>query len=209
MRQLRTRACCGARAGAWCLAWLIGVAALQAAAHPARSDAQACGSEQGADEYTTKAAFLYKFTRYTKWPESAFRERDSPLRIAVFGKDPFGAALDEALRDKRIGAHPLLRLSFPTLSELGECHVLFVPGGSNSELQALRRHYKDQPVLIVGDSLESAEQGALIGLYLEQSRIRFAVNVESVRSSSLELSSELLKLAKRIEKPRAPGEGSR
>lgn len=165
--------------------------------------------EQATDEYTAKAAFLYKFARYAKWPESAFRDKDSPLRVAVFGEDPFGRALDEVLKDKRIGPHPLACARFRSLADLDDCHLLFVPNGSAAELERIRQHYKDQPVLIVGDSLAAAEEGAVIGLYLERSKVRFAVNTESLRRSSLELSSELLKLAKLIEKPAGSGEPAR
>jgi YfiR/HmsC-like len=44
-------------------------------------------------EYALKAAFLYNFTLYTEWPESAFSEPNT-LTICLLGEDQFGTHLD-------------------------------------------------------------------------------------------------------------------
>jgi len=51
-------------------------------------------------EYEVKAAFLYNFAKFVKWPE------DEPMGptfvIAVLGKDPFGEILDRTLAGKTV-----------------------------------------------------------------------------------------------------------
>src|SRR5580698_7115353 len=57
-------------------------------------------------EYAVKAAYLYNFTQFVRWPEGSLGD-DSPFVIGVLGDDPFGDALDGAVQGKTSGNHPL------------------------------------------------------------------------------------------------------
>ena len=59
-------------------------------------------------EYQVKAVFLYNFSRFVEWPETAFADPKSPFVVGVFGFDPFGADLDEAVRGESVRGHPLV-----------------------------------------------------------------------------------------------------
>jgi hypothetical protein len=52
---------------------------------------------QSAAEYELKAAFLYKFASFVEWPDAV---SNGPPCIGVLGDDPFGPALDEAVKGK-------------------------------------------------------------------------------------------------------------
>jgi hypothetical protein len=78
--------------------------------------------------------------------------------------------------------------------------MLFVPADEEGALEAIRDGLKGHTGLIVAESIEAARHGAHIGFYLEESRVRFAINETELRKDKLEVSSELLKLAK-IVKP--------
>jgi hypothetical protein len=164
-----------------------------------RAAAPAVAQPTATDEYTLKAAFLYNFARYVKWPDTAFKDKDAPLRVAVVGQDPFGKILDDALRDKKAGTHPIATVRFESIEKLGDCHILFVPASEEKNLARIQELTKDKPILLVTESLSAAEHGAHIGFFLEKSKAKFAVNTESVKASKLEVSSELLKLAKILE----------
>lgn len=153
-------------------------------------------------EYSVKAAFLYNFARYVKWPKSALDAKNEPLVIAVLGKNPFGKILEEAFHDKRIGSHPLQVKYFADRAALRDCHILFVPASEESEIEKLRERYAKQAVLLVSESISAARQGAQVGFYLENSKVRFAINEVAARQARLEVSSELLKLAKLVEPDR-------
>jgi YfiR/HmsC-like len=58
---------------------------------------------KAATEYQVKAAFLYNFAKFVDWPPSAFSDAKQPLDICVYGRDPFGTALEDALMGKTIG----------------------------------------------------------------------------------------------------------
>src|SRR5262245_56484892 len=60
-------------------------------------------AEKPVSEYELKAAILPKLPLFVTWPESAFPDATTPLRIGVLGSNPFGPHLHEAIRGKRIG----------------------------------------------------------------------------------------------------------
>jgi hypothetical protein len=70
-------------------AWRVAVAAAALAVIAGGSPAQA-------SEYSVKARFLVNFALYTYWPGTAFVDERSPVNICLYGRDPFGAVLDEA-----------------------------------------------------------------------------------------------------------------
>ena len=53
-------------------------------------------------EYKFKAAYLYKFATYTKWPKKTFRNADSPFVIGTLGPDPVGNYLKTVAKKKRL-----------------------------------------------------------------------------------------------------------
>lgn len=160
-----------------------------------------------ADEYELKAAFLYNFARYAKWPDGAFATKTSPLVIAVVGKDPFGKRLEETLGDKRVGRHPIVIRRYATAKDIKDAHLLFLGEMSEKERKASVERVKTRPVLVVADEGGVTATGAAIGFYLDRKRIRFEVSVKALERTRLRLSSKLLKLA-RIVRPEKSPEGS-
>ena len=77
-------------------------------------------------EYLIKAAYLYHFAMFVDWPADAFSGRDSPIVIGIVGNDPFGPAIDETVRDKRIDGRPLVVKRLDWAQDLRQCHILFV-----------------------------------------------------------------------------------
>ncbi|HTF89258.1 MAG TPA: YfiR family protein [Planctomycetota bacterium] len=153
------------------------------------------------DEFSIKAAFLFNFAHYVKWPKSGFESADAPLIVAVFGKNPFDKVLENAFKGKLVDEHPLLVVYFESRAELKNCHMIYVPESEFSDLDRICDNYKDHPVLIVSESIAAAEQGAQVGFYAEKSKVRFAINELAAKAARLEVSSELLKLAKIVKTP--------
>ena len=69
-------------------------------------------------------------------------------------------------------------------------------------LAATIEELKGAPVLTVGDGESFAEVGGTIGLFVEDGRMRFAINPNAAHRAGLRLSSQLLKLAKIVKEGR-------
>jgi hypothetical protein len=154
-----------------------------------------------APEYAIKAVFLYNFVKYAEWPASP--EPLSPIVIAVIGEDPFGSALDDAVRDRVVRSRPLVVVRYSSLRNVKPCHVAFVSaseaGHAKEAVQALARY----SALVVGDTQELAQAGAVINFVTDGGKVRFDVNQAAARHSGIVVSSQLLKLARRVVEPGA------
>jgi hypothetical protein len=152
-------------------------------------------AEGSASEYAVKAAFLYNFTKFVEWPPGTFVEASDPITLCVLGENPFGTLLEEAVRGKTVNGREIAVREAKTLSAAAGCHIVFLGSDSLDEsLGALA----NRPVLTVSDAESAAERGAIIGLKLEENRVRFEVNLNAARKARLKLSSQLLKVAVRL-----------
>ncbi len=149
-------------------------------------------------EYHVKAAFLLNFTKYVKWPERAFEKDASPLVVAVVGEDPFGRVLDETMAGTSLGTHPLEVRRFRDLDQLGPCHLLFVPPGESARVSKIVAHYAGTSTLLVGDPQHFTRSGGVIRFFIEKRKVRFEINTDAARRTQVEISSQLLKLARLV-----------
>lgn len=171
------------------------------------ASARAQQAAQESTEYVVKAAAINHFvTRYVKWPESAYKTKTDPFVVAVLGKDPFGKSLAEALKGKSVGEHPIKLVNFASSAELEHCQLIFVPVAGEKQLPKLLEFYKDKHVLIVAESTAAVAQGgAHIATNIENAKLRLSINPAAAKRAKLELSSELLKLARIVPDPAERG----
>lgn len=153
----------------------------------------------GSLEYAVKGAYLYKFLPFVTWPASAFAAPNSPIAICIVGHDPFGGALDKAVAEQRIDAHPMTVQRIAIGGDLSSCQVVFL-GIDDPRIEADTAHALDgKPVLTVTDS--KAAQPGVIGFVVEQNHVRFDIDDAAAARDGLVISSKLLGLARTV-KPR-------
>ena len=148
-----------------------------------------------APEYAVKAAFLYNFAKFVEWPADAFAGPGSPIVIWVFGEDPFGDALG-SLKGKTANGRPIVVRYAANLGELERCHLLFVSASSMALLPKILLTTRGWSILTVGDMLGFAQDGGIIKMVKEESRVGIEINLEAAQRSRLKISSKLLALAK-------------
>ncbi|MBZ5568650.1 MAG: YfiR family protein [Acidobacteriia bacterium] len=147
-------------------------------------------------EYRLKAAFLYNFPKFVEWPSDAFKSDKAPILICVFRDDPFGNALDEILQGKTINSREVLARRINELPDLRSCQLVFVSEREDKYLSEILNSLRGTSALVVGESDGFAERGGAIQFFLEDNKLRFAVNVDAVRKARLSISSKLLALAR-------------
>jgi hypothetical protein len=148
-----------------------------------------------AKEYDVKAVFLFNFAQFVEWPDSAFASKDSPLVLGVLGNDPFGASLDEAVRDKLVDRRPMEVRRFRSVEEAKDCNILFVSSSEMTRLSSVLEAVKAHDVLTVGETDEFAREGGMICFVNRDGRIRLRVNLKAVQAAKLTVSSKLLRVA--------------
>jgi YfiR/HmsC-like len=147
------------------------------------------------EEYRIKAAFLFNFAQFVKWPPGAFRKADSPFCIGILGKDPFDSFLDETVKGETVDGHPLVVRRYPDLKSVGDCQILFISKSEQARMGALLQGLKGRSILTVGDIGGFAEAGGVIRFVTEDNKIHFRINLEAAKDAKLDISSQVLRLA--------------
>ena len=163
------------------LSFFVSVHALSAADAPTENQVQ--------------AVFLFNFSHFVEWPAQAFAAPTDPLVIGILGSDPFGARLDEAVRNEQINGHPLTVRRFHSAAEVENCQILFIDRSEIGRLGQILTALDHHNTLTVSQADGAAQRGVMIQFATENSRIRLRINVEAARASGLTISSKLLRPA--------------
>lgn len=150
-------------------------------------------------EYKFKAVYLFNFLKFIEWPHSAFAHVRSPFVIGIFGDNPFGGSLAEAVSGEQIGGRGVVVRRFNQLDSAKDCHVLFVSASEESRMGPIVAALRSKPVVLVSDIEEFAANGGTIEFYIQNKKLRFAINESAAARSGVKLSSRLLKLARIVE----------
>jgi hypothetical protein len=157
--------------------------------------AEASAQDPPADEPAIKAAFVYNFAKFTDWPPEVLRQ-SGKLRLCVAGPRNALAQAVAALEGKapvRDHAVEVRTLSNP--GDASACHILVLTAPDRIAREWIRAA-APAPVLTVGDAGGFAAAGGIVGLYVEDDKVRFEINVEATQRAQIKLSSQLMKLAR-------------
>jgi YfiR/HmsC-like len=155
-----------------------------------------CLADSPQGEYRVKAAFAYNFTQFVEWPAGTFPADDSPFVVAIVGDDPFKGALEELMNDKHVGSRLIVVNHFSSVEQIGQCQLLYIPAGENSEIDAIIRKLGNRPVLTVGETDVMMAAGGGIRLLLVEGRMRFQISPDVLAAVGLKPSAKLMKLAR-------------
>jgi len=188
LKQTRIREC-HSRTGKLCQSWSIAIILLWTSAlgHAQNIDS--------ANEYQLKAVFIYNFSKFIVWPESAFADSAAGFQICVMGDDPFGDVM-KALSGRSYLSHPI-QIKYPhNLNEAKKCHILYVTdSGKSTQWRDIVKNLGDAPVLTVSSSEEAMQTGFGIGFVIMDGKIRWAINLNSTRKAQLKVSAKLVEIA--------------
>lgn len=142
-----------------------------------------------AAEAALKARVVHTLARYTQWPASP--SEGAPLRLCVATRDPVLLAAFAAQQGQPAASYRIEVV--PYSATAADCRVLFVHG------HALRLPDASVPgVLTVGDADGFATRGGMVELVLVNDALRFDVNLAALRGARVQLSSQVLRLARRV-----------
>jgi hypothetical protein len=179
--------------------------------------ATAWGSSSFAQSSSTKGAayradalqavFIINFIRFTDWPESPSAK--TPFVIGVAGNRSIEDELLELAETLRVRERRIHVVRIKTVGDLAGCHVVYIspttppgeePAPGAAEILPLLR---EKPVLTVSESPSFIAQGGIVNFFMgEQGKLRFEIALETSRAAKLDISSQLLNLAKIANPPK-------
>jgi hypothetical protein len=153
-------------------------------------------AQEQSKEYQIKAAFLFNFAQFVKWPPGAFPTADAPFCIGILGDDPFGSALDATVNGETIDSHRLTVVRSQRIEDLKDCQMIFVCRSEEGQVGAILSQLNSKPILTVSDVESFANDGGDIDFFLSDGKVRFEINPQAARRCQLKISSQLLSLGK-------------
>ena len=175
-----------------CALLLLGVGAPQPA--PAQTPAT---------ESQVKAAYLYNFTKFARWPaDTAAGEH---FTICILGRDPFGRVLDATVAGESVDGKTVTVRRFTAAGDASGCRILYIARSQETELAQLLPQVRPG-TLTVSDIDRFAERGGIIRFVNDGNRVRFEVNLSAAEHAGLVLSSELLKVAINVRRDQKAGQ---
>lgn len=150
-------------------------------------------------ENDLKAVYLFQFSQFVAWPESAWSDPDKPFVIGIVGESPVEPVLSQIVQGESAAGRRIATRRVDQAGDADGCHILYFPPGAVVSLPA-DLHLR--PVLTVGEDEDFLDSGGVIRFRLSNNRIKLHINLPMAQSRRLTISSKLLRIAERVE--RAP-----
>lgn len=149
--------------------------------------------EQLINENAAKAAFVYNVALYVSWPPP----QSDTILVGILGKGPLEPEWKN-LTGKALNNRKVKVFKSNDIEELLECQIVFIEESSPKKLSRILSQLKNYPILTIGDSPAFSNLGGMLHVSVKNNRITFVANQIQARSSGLEISSKLLKLATEV-----------
>jgi YfiR/HmsC-like len=155
-------------------------------------------SIQAADDTPSKikATFIYNFTKYIEWPSSY---KQGNFIIGIVGNTPLLKDLSSMAATKRAGSQPFEIQSFPNVSSISKCHLLFVASDNAANMKEISMKMKPYSTLIVSERPGCAKLGAAINFVIQDNKQKFELNKANAEKYNLKVGSSLAGLAILVE----------
>ncbi len=169
-----------------------------------------------------KAAFVYNFIKFVDWPKDesdnsndAGKVADSKdvICIGIIGECSFEDAFRPII-NKKIGKKKIVIKKFDSYKELKKlkkknekwneqvdslrkCHLLYVCSSEKPYTGDILSALKESPILTISETDNFLKKGGMIRFIVDK-KVQFEVNMKAVKMSGLNISSKLLRLAKKV-----------
>ncbi len=160
-------------------------------------------NNQGLQEYSLKAIYLYNFLQFVHWPKERCLLNGAKVEeIAVIGDSPIGESLQVLKEELKKTQNTQISVRFlgPYVEgmDLSGCRLLFITKSEMKNIKKILADIGDEPVLTVSDTEDCLDLGCMIALISRMNKVRWAVNRESAERAGLRMSTRLLAMAVEI-----------
>jgi hypothetical protein len=146
-----------------------------------------------------KAAFVLNIVRFVSWPDKALESLGNQLPLCLYRSNPFGEAI-ETIEGKTVNGRSLRITLIDSLAQSHPCSIVLIGLNEMQHFDEESRQKLNSPLLTIADLTDaeapSTHRHALVTLVRNGARIGFEINLAEVRRVGLQMSSNLLKLAK-------------
>ncbi len=139
-----------------------------------------------------KVAYIYNIAKFVTWQD---KKDSSYFTICSYKDSPISKTI-KTLENQKIKDKVILIKNDIKDNLLEECQILFISSNENSKLNKILQTTQEKQILTISDYPKYSTQGVIINFYEEEDRLRFKINQEEAQSHKIEISSQLLGMAK-------------
>ena len=156
---------------------------------------------QAPTEYQLKAAYIFNFLKFVEWPEDVTPDAHGKWVVGYVGDSPVGEELTRLLEGKEVFGRGLLAKRLQPSDSLQSCNILFIGPSEKKKLPSILTALHNSSVLTVADMDDFVGSGGMIQLFVEDTRVRMAVDASATTRARLKISSKMLLLARVVGGP--------
>ena len=142
----------------------------------------------------TKANFLFHFAASNEWPASV---KEGEFHLTIVGNERLHAELVDKYAMKMIGAQPLRVHGYarPEDLPLDDFHHLVYCDVGGAALNRVATALEATPTVLVSDSPDGLEQGAVINFVASGNRIRYEINAADAVKKGVLIGNKIMSWA--------------
>ena len=139
-----------------------------------------------------KAAYIYNFSRFVHWTGRS----NEKIRICVVGDKAVAKLLKELITQRSQTSDVEIMVS-NSIEDFSTCHLFYI-SHTNPNINEILKKANIDNVLTISDAKTFARRGGMIGLYIEDVKMYFEININRTEAAKIKVSSKLLSLARVI-----------
>ena len=171
------------------LYWLVVVLVVMATAFPMPTFA-----DEKPTDLEVKAAFILNFSLFSRWERSMVASE--ALYVGVFETNAEAKrACVKVLEGKFLGDRPVRLVFISRPEEICNCHIVYFGRAEHPSFSEYLERARTHGILTVGEGRDFLQKGGILAFFIENNRVRFLANPTEAKSSGIQLSSKLLRLA--------------
>lgn len=139
-----------------------------------------------------QAMFIYNFSRLIEWPASY---KSGQFVIGVIGSSATFNELKNYTANKSVGSQQISVKKFSSTSEIGQCHILFVPFSKTKTMSEITAALGSKSTLLICEKNGAIELGAALNFVVVGDKLKFEVSTSNATSKNIKMSSKLNEMA--------------
>lgn len=158
----------------------------------------ACSHSDGRVSLTEeelRAAYVYQFLSYITWPNGTGQE----VLIGVWENEFMLKHFEKVIADRKTPDRAVRAIALTANLVPPEVDVLFAEKLRPSNFEALIKSLGRRNTVVISPHEAHYRRGASIYLFSESGKLRFSVDRKYLESRDFKISSQLLRLAKKID----------
>jgi uncharacterized protein DUF4154 len=140
------------------------------------------------------AVYLLHFSNFIEWPETSFKNKDD-FNICIDGVTEVNKYIHEIEGENVKGRKIKIKQGIAG-TDIQNCQILFVSRSEGFKLDRIKDHLNNKSILLVSDRQDFIREGGMIEYFVQDNKLRVAINIDSAKQNGLRISSKLLRIAK-------------